>query len=146
MSRYISSDIRSRVVKRADCLCEYCLIHESDTFLGCEVDHIISVKHGGGNSADNLAYACFSCNRSKGSDIGSVFWGTSKLTRFFNPRKDQWSRHFCLKGSVIRSLTEIGDVTARILKFNETERILERETLIGLGRYPSLAAQTRINQ
>ncbi len=31
MSRYISSDIRNRVVRRADCRCEYCLIHKADT-------------------------------------------------------------------------------------------------------------------
>ncbi len=43
-------------------LCEYCLIHEDDTFFGCEVDHIISQKHGGPTEPENLAYACLPCN------------------------------------------------------------------------------------
>ncbi len=72
MSRYISEDLRHLVAARAEYLCEYCLIHEDDTFFGCEVDHIISMKHGGPTEADNLAYACAFCNRQKGSDIGSI--------------------------------------------------------------------------
>jgi coproporphyrinogen III oxidase-like Fe-S oxidoreductase len=42
MSSYISEHLRQVVALRADHLCEYCLIHEQDTFFGCEVDHIIS--------------------------------------------------------------------------------------------------------
>jgi hypothetical protein len=44
---YISAELRRLVVARAESLCEYCLIHEEDTFFGCEVDHVISEKHGG---------------------------------------------------------------------------------------------------
>ena len=54
MSSYISSDLRELVAERAEYLCEYCLIHEDDTHFGCQVDHIISVKHGGPTTAGNL--------------------------------------------------------------------------------------------
>ncbi len=81
-------------------------------FFGCEVDHIISIKHGGATTEDNLAYACMACNRQKGSDLGSILWQSGELIRFFNPRTD------------------------RIFEFNSEERILEREELIGLKRYP----------
>jgi hypothetical protein len=76
MSSYISAALRRLVATRAEYLCEYCLIHEEDTFFGCEVDHIISEKHGGQTEADNLAYACAFCNRSKGSDSVSTFAAT----------------------------------------------------------------------
>ncbi len=82
MRSYLSDDLRRLVAKRANSLCEYCLVHEDDTYFGCEVDHIISVKHGGSTTADNLAYACFFCNRDKGSDIGSIVWETNKFVRF----------------------------------------------------------------
>ncbi len=72
MSSYINAVLRRLVAIRANSLCEYCLIHEEDAFFGCEVDHIISEKHGGQTEADNLAYACAFCNRAKGSDIGSI--------------------------------------------------------------------------
>ena len=32
---------------RAYHLCEYCLVHEEDVYHDCEVDHVMSVKHGG---------------------------------------------------------------------------------------------------
>lgn len=143
MDRYISTELRILVAQRADYLCEYCLIHEGDTFVGCQIDHIISLKHGGQTNVENLAYACAFCNRNKGSDIGSITWQTGKFTRFFNPRID---RHFCLDGALLTPLTEIGEVTARILGFNSVERLLERETLIKIGDYPSLAAFVRMNR
>lgn len=91
MSRlYISVELRRLVVARADDLCEYCLIAEADT-LGCQVDHIISVKHGGATTADNLCYACIFCNLQKGTDLGSINWRTVELVRFFNPRRDFWA-------------------------------------------------------
>ncbi|MEA2085071.1 MAG: HNH endonuclease [Thermodesulfobacteriota bacterium] len=93
---YTSAEIRQLVAERAGRRCEYCLIHEDDTFLGCEVDHIISKKHGGSNEPENLAYACLFCNRHKGTDIGSIHPNTGKLTRFYNPRKDRWGKHFQL--------------------------------------------------
>jgi 5-methylcytosine-specific restriction endonuclease McrA len=62
MSSYISEAFRRLVVARAEGLCEYCLIHEEDTYFGCEVDHIISRKHGGPTEPDNLAFACSFCN------------------------------------------------------------------------------------
>ncbi|MCI5133094.1 MAG: HNH endonuclease [Candidatus Electrothrix sp. EH2] len=137
--RYINPDLRQFVAERAEHLCEYCLIHEDDTYLGCEIDHIISLKHGGSSDADNLAYACTFCNRHKGSDVGSVLNG-AEFVRFYNPRKDRWAEHFQLDGLNIQALTSIGAATAKILLFNTDERLLERESLIDLGRYPSLAA------
>ena len=140
MSSYISSDLRELVAARAEYLCEYCLIHEDDTHFGCQVDHIISVKHGGPTTAGNLAYACAFCNRQKGSDIGSIVWETGEFTRFFNPRTDGWADHFQLDGVVIKPPTRIGEVTVRILGFNDSNRLLERQELIDLGRYPSAPA------
>ncbi len=134
---YLSAETRRFVAERAGHRCEYCHIHEDDTFFGCEVDHIVSKKHGGGNEPDNLAYACLFCNRHKGTDIGSINPETNKLTRFFNPRKDYWVKHFHLNGVIIEPLTGIGKVTVRLFAFNSQERLLERETLISIGAYPA---------
>lgn len=142
MSRYLSAEVRQLVAARADYLCEYCLIAEDDTFFGCEVDHVISLKHGGSSEVENLAYACVFCNRQKGSDIGSISSG--EFSRFFNPRTDRWSDHFRLTGSSIQPLTLIGEVTARILNFNSADRILERRALQEANKYPSQAALIRM--
>ncbi|MEB3338405.1 MAG: HNH endonuclease signature motif containing protein [Leptolyngbyaceae bacterium] len=137
---YISQELRRLVATRAEHICEYCLIGESDTAFGCAVDHAISLKHGGTSDADNLVYACVFCNRYKGSDIGSILWTTREFLRFFNPRGDQWADHFQLDQAVIEPLTGIGQVTIQILGFNYPDRLQERQLLINRGQYPPKVA------
>jgi hypothetical protein len=141
---YISAELRRLVAARAEGLCEYCLIAEEDTFLGCAVDHVISEKHGGPTAAENLALACVFCNQAKGSDVGSIDPGSGAFVRFFNPRLDRWADHFTLAGDRIEPKTPTGAVTARILGFNRTERLLERQALRLAGRYLSAAARARV--
>ena len=139
MARWISAELRQTIADRAKLLCEYCLIAEQDTFYGCEVDHIISLKHGGSSESENLAYACALCNRAKGSDVGSIS-SSGEFTRFFNPRTDLWAEHFRLEGASIEPLTQIGEVTGRIFGFNDSARFHEREQMISFGKYPCEAA------
>jgi hypothetical protein len=135
---YIPAAMRRQVIKRAKNCCEYCGIHEDDTGYGCEVDHVVSEKHGGETIADNLGYACFFCNRNKGSDLGSIRSSSDlSLVRFFHPRIDDWEEHFVLQANMyIEPLTDIGRVTVRIFGFNAENRVLERLVLFQEGRYP----------
>src|ERR1700733_15072856 len=103
---YIPSELRQLVANRAERICEYCLVAEEDTILGCEVDHIISEKHGGATDAQNLALACVFCNQAKGSDIGSIIRPSGDFLRFFNPRNDVWGKNFCLTDYRIEPRTE----------------------------------------
>ncbi|MBO0700475.1 MAG: HNH endonuclease [Zavarzinella sp.] len=143
---YIAADLRRLVVARAEGICEYCLIAEDDTFYGCEADHIISEKHGGATTADNLAMACVFCNQAKGSDVGSIDWESNTFVRFFNPRTDAWADHFALVEARIEGTTPTGIVTARILGFNGADRVSERRLLQISGRFPSAAALKRMGR
>lgn len=62
MRKSISEKIRLLVAKRANYCCEYCLVHQDYQFLAFDIDHIVSVKHGGGNEITNFAFACPHCN------------------------------------------------------------------------------------
>ncbi|MCL6533044.1 MAG: HNH endonuclease [Armatimonadetes bacterium] len=135
MRRRVSPKIRAFVAQRAGYRCEYCHIHESDTFYGCQVEHIISLKHGGTNDPDNLAYACAFCNYAKGTDIATVLDDADHPVRLFNPRRDRWEDHFTLEGAYIIPLTKVGEATVRLLGFNHPLRLAERELLIKTGRY-----------
>lgn len=95
---YVPIALQQLVQNRAQRICEYCLIHDDDSALEGQIDHIISEKHGGETNSDNLAYACVFCNHAKGSDIGSIDWTTKEFSRFFNPRTDVWRDHFRLEG------------------------------------------------
>lgn len=110
----ISAALRRQVRERARERCEYCLLAEVQAFFPHEPDHIIAQKHGGQPVADNLALACFDCNRFKGSDIASVDPVSGTLTPLFNPRTQRWAEHFELVDGRIAPLTAAGRATARL--------------------------------
>jgi hypothetical protein len=139
MADPITAALRREVASRAQFRCEYCLMPEAYLLAGCEVDHVISRKHGGLNDSANLAYSCERCNRSKGTDVGSMVGEQKRFVRLFNPRIDLWSQHFRLVGARIDPLTEIGEATVRVLRFNLPDRVLQRRALQQVGRYPRVA-------
>ncbi len=84
---YIPAEVRRRVVDRADNCCEYCRVSQEDVFFRFEADHIVSEKHGGETTSDNLCLSCPDCNPYKGSDIASADPETGKATFLFHPRR-----------------------------------------------------------
>jgi 5-methylcytosine-specific restriction endonuclease McrA len=68
----ISKTVREQVRQRAGMRCEYCRKPEGVSQFAHTIDHIIAVKHEGTSEFDNLAWACFQCNSTKGSDIASL--------------------------------------------------------------------------
>jgi len=132
----ISDELRAEISQRAGERCEYCLIHQDDAAFPHQVDHILSRKHGGSSTRDNLAYACIICNRYKGSDVASIEPQSGDVVRLFDPRRDRWAEHFRLDGARIEPVTKVGATTVRLLRMNAPERILERDLLQSLRRYP----------
>lgn len=61
----LPESIRADVFERDGEKCRYC----GDTNGPFEIDHVLAVARGGGNSVSNLVVACRGCNRSKGSKI-----------------------------------------------------------------------------
>jgi len=132
----ISPALRKEVRERANGCCEYCLLPEEQAFFAHEPDHIIATKHGGQSTIDNLALACFDCNRFKGSDIASIDPASGKLTPLFNPRVQEWKEHFSIKAGRINPTTANGRVTELVLKLNLSSRVEVRAILINISRYP----------
>lgn len=131
---YISKKIREFVQSRAKHCCEYCLIPEKASFFTYQVEHIISQKHKGSHDLGNLAFACPICNRCKGTDLGTNVGNPPILTRFYNPRSDEWSNHFqLLSNGFIEPKTDIGRATVQILKLNHWQSVEQREKLIFAG-------------
>lgn len=134
---YISLPMRRQVIARAQNRCEYCYVPEQATLAPHEPDHIIGEQHGGKTNMDNLAYACFRCNRCKGANIATLDPQTGLLTPLYNPRTDNWGEHFHLHQAVIDPLTDVGRDTATLLRFNDEQRVVLRAALIQQGRYIS---------
>ena len=136
MSETISTMLRQLVFERADGRCEYCLLAQSVAAHKHEPDHIIPRQHDGHTIADNLALACARCNRYKGYNVGSYDPETSVLVPFYNPRQQTWADHFRLEVATIIPLTPEGRVTAKMLHFNDADRLEERERLLEVKLYP----------
>jgi 5-methylcytosine-specific restriction endonuclease McrA len=125
---YVPTALRREVIKRAANRCEYCLLPAEIAFYPHEVDHVITEKHGGVTEIDNLAFACWRCNRHKGSDLTSFDPETQQLSPLFNPRIQIWSEHFAYEGERIVGLTMEGRTTVNLLRLNSEERLLERNS------------------
>ena len=137
MATSIPERLRRQVRERAAGRCEYCLIHEEDMYYPHEPDHITAARHGGATSLENLALACFSCNRFKGSDLASIDPTSRRVVTLFHPRTQHWQRHFRLNGALIEAMTASGRATVALLHFNDEERIAHRLGLIEIGHFPS---------
>lgn len=132
----IPEALRAESQQRAHRRCEYCLLHEDDSWEPHQPDHVIARKHRGQTISENLAWTCAVCNRHKGSDLASIDEQTSRIVRLFQPRRDRWTRHFRLDGGRIFARTAIGRVTEFLLQMNRPDRVRNREILAEKGLYP----------
>jgi len=128
VARDVTEATRRLVIERTGGRCEYCLIEEAAVGFPHQIDHIVSRKHGGSSRLSNLAYACVLCNRYKGTDIAGTDH-SGEIIRVFDPRRDEWQQHFRIEGPTIQPLTPIGEATARLLRLNAAERVVERQLL-----------------
>ena len=130
MAAPIPSELRRWVAERAGYRCEYCLLPQAIALHRHEPDHIVPLQHGGVTDPTNLALACLRCNRYKGPNIGSFDPLTGQLVPLFHPRLQVWNQHFQIVDAEIIPLTAEGRVTARVLRFNDPDRLTERRRLI----------------
>lgn len=136
MSRHIPDSLRTLVAERAKHRCEYCRLPAQDSLFIFHIDHIVSIKHGGETTSENLAYSCQICNLNKGTDIATFLADPQFPIRLFNPRLDVWDEHF--KADVLGELiphTAIGQATIKVLDLNHPDGIIERRELLRLGLF-----------
>ncbi len=121
---------------RAGDACEYCRLPAAfyaGIFVG---EHIIARQHGGGDEADNLAYACERCNLHKGPNIAGLDPDTGALTRLFHPRTDRWADHFAWSAHILIGLTAVGRTTIHVLAMNHPVARAVRAALLAEGVFP----------
>lgn len=128
----MDASLRAFIRDRAGRRCEYCRMHkDDDDFLAFHIEHFIAKQHGGTDDPETLCYACSECNWAKGPNLAGLLDG--KLYRLFNPRKQNWNRHFPWKGAI--SAGKTGKVTVQVLNINDPTRVLLRQNLQLEGRF-----------
>ena len=141
MPHKISLLIREQVRQRAAFLCEYCHTDEHWQLVPFTVDHILPTSEGGSDTLENLALACFHCNRYKSDKQTVVDAITEKEILLFNPRQMRWEEHFIWSADGLRVLprSEIGRVTIEQLKLNRDRVLRIRQDDIAINRHPPSA-------
>ncbi len=102
------------------------------------VDHVVPLAEGGSDKPDNLALACFHCNRRKADRLTALDPDAKKQVPLFNPRQDEWSEHFMWSadGLQVVGLTAVGRATIAALALNRDRAIRIRAADQVVGRHP----------
>lgn len=128
---------RREVYERAAGCCEYCRRSVDVRLAKFEIDHIVSLKHGGKDDDLNLCLSCAPCNRYKGADVAAIDPQTGEATKLFNPRLQNWDEHFQINADTsLAGMTPEGRATVEVLRMNEAPRIEQRFGERLLGNYP----------
>lgn len=130
----MKDEIRYLVAERAGHRCEYCHVPQIERFYTYHIEHVIARQHGGGDGPTNLCYSCPECNQAKGTNVAGIWRG--RLVPLFNPRRQDWARHFRWRGARLVGITLAGKVTVRLLNINHPMRVRFRQFLIMEGRFP----------
>lgn len=136
--RKISASLQHQVRRRANHLCEYCHASEQWQYVRFTVDHAIPLAQGGIHTLDNLALACFHCNRRKADRVVAEDPDSREQVPLFNPRQHQWGEHFIWSadGLFIIGLTPIGRATVAALALNRERVVTIRAADQAVGRHP----------
>lgn len=136
--RKIPESIQEQVRQRANYLCEYCHASEQWQYVKFTVDHIIPLSQKGTDTLDNLALACFHCNRRKSNKTTAISLKSGQEVDLFNPRRDQWNEHFIWSEDrvYIIGVTEKGIATIAALNLNRERVINIRLADLAIGRHP----------
>jgi hypothetical protein len=134
----ISETIQELIRQRANYLCEFCHANEQWQYVKFTVDHLMPLSLGGDDNTDNLALACFHCNRRKTNKLFAVDPQSAIEVPLFNPRQDIWGEHFIWSADSLRviGLTAIGRATVATLLLNRDRVIPIRAADLEIGRHP----------
>lgn len=135
---YIAADKQRAVIERAEGRCEYCQSPANYTTESFAVEHVIPRSRDGSNEVDNLAFSCSGCNGHKYNKTEANDPADGKTVPLFNPRKQQWQKHFGWSDDYtqIVGLTPTGRATVETLHMNREGLINIRRLLYLIRQHP----------
>ena len=137
-SERISRSLRRQVSEKARGLCEYCRCPAYFTNASFHCEHIRPRNAGGRTTLDNLAWACPWCNGHKYTKTHAQDPHTGQRVPLFNPRRQQWSRHFAWSEDFMYIIgqTRAGRATVDALHLNRPQLLNLRLLLHAAGEHP----------
>ena len=134
----ISLTLREAVSARASKCCEYCKSQDRYSPTAFTIDHVLPQSLDGTSDVENLAYACFLCNRLKSNKLKAFDTTTGKWVPLFSPRQNRGNEQFSWSedATQIIGLTAIGRCTIKELRLNRGKLIEYRQCIIPFGTHP----------
>jgi hypothetical protein len=129
----MSPRLVAAVRRRARYRCEYCQFPQRLAELPFQIDHVIAQQHHGATASHNLALACYRCNSHKGPNLSGVDPESGEIVVLFNPRKNEWRKHFVWRGPKLIGLSPTGRATIDVLCINRSDAVLARAALLEEG-------------
>jgi HNH endonuclease len=138
MAHNLPDIIKDQIRQRANGLCEYCHALEEWQYVRFTIDHIQPRSQGGSDDLNNLALACFHCNRKKYDKTSEIDPETGIESQLFNPRRNLWAEHFIWSSDQLQllGLTSIGRATVVALECNRDRLVSIRAADIAINRHP----------
>ena len=134
----VAATVRGRLVVQTGNRCGYCQAHQHYVYEPLHIEHIFPRSQGGSSDERNLWLACSLCNRYKSDQTHAREPVTGRRVHLFNPRRQQWQRHFrwSVEGTEIVGQTVCGRATVVALQLNNDRAILVRQHWIQAGWHP----------
>lgn len=134
----ISKDLDSKLRRQAKNRCGYCLNPQELMPYKLEIEHIYPQALGGKTVEENLWLACRECNSHKAVKIKAIDGLTGKTVKLFNPRKQNWHKHFEFSNdsSEIIGKTACGRATVECLKINNFYQTTARLAWTETSKFP----------
>lgn len=134
----LPTELREQVRERAGFLCEYCHTSELWQYVRFTLDHVVPLGEGGNETLENLALACFHCNRRKSNKQTATDPQSGVVVPLFNPRTQLWTEHFCWStdGLLVLPRRATGRATVALLELNRKRILQIRRADIDVGRHP----------
>jgi hypothetical protein len=134
----ITAQQRREVRERARGCCEYCRSQVRFAMASFVVDHIVPRSAGGATHADNLAYACASCNAHKYNKTRAVDPASGEVVALYHPRRDRFREHFTWSDdfTTLLGITPRGRATVEALHMNHDGLVNLRRLLHEAGLHP----------
>lgn len=134
----LSEALRARVRDQAGHRCGYYLARQEHVPWLLEIEHIIPRSKGGTDKESNLWLACRACNLYKSDQTHGRDPLTGRRVRLFDPRRQQWKRHFRWSedGTLILGRTACGRTTVVALNLNNLVAVTVRRNWVEAGWHP----------
>lgn len=103
-----------------------------------EIEHLTPKAASGTSEEENLWLACRECNAHKAAKTKAVDNLTGKTVKLFNPRTQNWKKHFDFTADKLEIIgkTPCGRATVESLQMNNFYQTTARSIWVEMDKFP----------